>query len=277
MVCPTGTIGPRPVSKGSVRAILEVRDLHKRFGAVTAVRGITFEISSGEVLGVLGPNGAGKSTIVKIATGMLEPSRGAVFFRGERIDREPSVYKRNLGYVPEQPELYGFLTGWEYLEMVASLRRLDTRRAREKAAALVEGFGLTGSRDLPIASYSKGMRQRIVLISAFLHDPEVLVLDEPFSGLDVTSVLVLRRVIQRLAARGKAVLFSSPVLEQVEQVCSHMLVLKRGAAVASGAVADVHAEFSGLGLERGFLQLTEQLDADDVAETIVAAAVAPVR
>ena len=254
--------------------ILEARDLTKRYGALPAVRGISFSISPGEVLGILGPNGSGKSTIVKMVTGLLEPSRGAVFFSGERIDHAPAAYKRCLGYVPEQPDLYGFLTGWEYLDMVASLRRLPPRSFREKAAAMLEGFGLYASRDVPIASYSKGMRQRIVLISAFLHDPEVLVLDEPFSGLDVSSALVLRRVIQRLAARGKAILFSSPVLEQVDQLCSHLLVLKRGSVVAAGSMDAIRGEFAGLDLESGFMQLTEQLDADHIAETIVAATVA---
>jgi len=142
---------------------------------------------------------------------------------------------------------------------------------------MLEGFSLYAHRDAPIASYSKGMRQRIVLIAAFLHDPELLILDEPFSGLDVTSALVLRRVVQLLAERGKAIFFSSPVLEQVEKLCSHLVVLKRGEAVAAGPMEEIHAEFASIGLETRFLQLTEQLDADRVAQDIVAAAVAPAR
>lgn len=264
-----------PVSNSGVAPILEARDLNKRYGALTAVRGISFEIQAGQVLGVLGPNGAGKSTIVKMVTGLVEPSRGAVLFRGERVDRDAAAYKDHLGYVPEQPELYGFLSGWEYLDLVATLRGLDQRRFHEKAQAMLEGFRLDASKDVPIGSYSKGMRQRIVLIAAFLHDPDLLVLDEPFSGLDVTSALVLRRVIQMLAERGKAIFFSSPVLEQVDQLCTHLVVLKNGGAVASGTIGEIHAEFAGL--ETGFLQLTEQLDADRVAEDIVAAAVAPAR
>ena len=254
--------------------ILEARDLSKRYSALTAVRGVSFSICPGEILGVLGPNGAGKSTLVKMVTGLLEPSRGSVWFRGNRIDREPTAYKRSLGYVPEQPELYGFLTGWEYLEMVACLRALDPRTFRDKATAMLDGFSLYSSRDLLISSYSKGMRQRIVLISAFLHDPDLLVLDEPFSGLDVTSSLVLRRVIQLLAERGKAIFFSSPVLEQVDMLCSHLVVLKKGSVVAAGSKDAIHSEFAGLGLEKGFMQLTEQADADHVAENIVAATLA---
>ena len=257
--------------------ILEARGLTKRYGAVLAVRDVSLSIRAGEILGVLGPNGAGKSTIVKMVTGLLEPTQGAVLFRGERIGRELSGFKRRLGYVPEQPELYGFLTGWEYLDLVATLRRLDRRRFREKATAMLEGFTLYGARDTPIGSYSKGMRQRIVLIAALMHDPELLVLDEPLSGLDVTSALVMRRVIGMLAARGKAVFFSSPVLEQAEKLCSHLVVLKGGAVVASGSIQEVSAGFAGLGLEAGFMQLTEQVDADGIAQDIVSAAVAPAR
>jgi ABC-2 type transport system ATP-binding protein len=251
--------------------ILEAREIAKRYSAVMAVRDISFTIGRGEILGVLGPNGSGKSTIVKMVTGLLEPTRGAVYFKGERIGAELSTFKHSLGYVPEQPDLYGFLTGWEYLDLVATLRGLSRRQFREKASAMLEGLTLYGSRDAPIGSYSKGMRQRIVLISALMHDPELLVLDEPFSGLDVTSALVLRHVIARLAAEGKAVLFSSPVLEQVDRLCSHLVVLKRGSVVAAGSMEEMKADFAGLDLESGFMQLTEQVDADRIAQDIVSA------
>lgn len=255
--------------------VLEARDLAKRYGAVTAVREIAFSIRAGEVLGVLGPNGAGKSTIVKMITGMVDPTRGAVLFHGERIaGGRLSAFKHRIGYVPEQPDLYGFLTGWEYLDLVATLRGLDRRRFREKACTMLEGFTLYAHRDTPIASYSKGMRQRIVLIAALMHDPELLVLDEPFSGLDVTSALVVRRVVSMLAAQGKAVFFSSPVLEQVEKLCTHLVLLKKGLVVAAGTLDEVRDGFEGLGLEAGFMQLTEQVDAERMAQQILSAVVA---
>jgi ABC-2 type transport system ATP-binding protein len=256
-------------------AILEARELAKRYSALTAVRDVSFAIRPGEILGVLGPNGAGKSTIVKMVTGLLDPSRGAVLFKGERISQELSAFKHSLGYVPEQPDLYAFLTGWEYLDLVATLRGLNRRRFRDKAAAMLQSLTLYASRDAPIGSYSKGMRQRIVLISALMHDPELLVLDEPFSGLDVSSALVLRQVIARLAAEGKAILFSSPVLEQVDRLCSHLVVLKKGAVVGAGSMDQMHAGFAGLGLEAGFMQLTEQVDADRIAQDIVSAVRSP--
>jgi ABC-2 type transport system ATP-binding protein len=251
--------------------VLEARSLAKRYSAVTAVRDISFSIRSGEILGVLGPNGAGKSTIVKMITGLVDPTHGAVLFHGAPID---SRYKEHLGYVPEVPDLYGFLTGWEYLDMVATLRGLDRRRFTEKASAMLQGFTLYGARDGLISSYSKGMRQRIVLIAAMLHDPELLVVDEPFSGLDVTSAMVLRRVIARLAESGKAIFFSSPVLEQADRLCTHLTILRKGAVVASGSMDQLHAGFGGVGLEEGFMQLTEQVDADAIATNIVAAVAA---
>jgi ABC-2 type transport system ATP-binding protein len=255
--------------------VLQARGLAKRYGAVMAVRDIDFSIRAGQILGVLGPNGSGKSTIVRMVTGLLEPTFGGVLFHGERIDgSQLSGFKRHLGYVPEQPDLYGFLTGWEYLDLVATLRGLDRRRFAEKAGAMLDGFTLYPHRDTPIASYSKGMRQRIVLIAALMHDPELLVLDEPFSGLDLSSALVVRRVIALLAAKGKAIFFSSPVLEQVEKLCSHLVVLKKGSVVASGAIEEVSAGFAGLDLEAGFMQLTEQVDADRMAQNILSAVAA---
>jgi ABC-2 type transport system ATP-binding protein len=253
------------------QSILEARGLSKRYSALTAVKEIDLAIGAGEVLGVLGPNGSGKSTIVKMVTGLLEPSRGAVFFRGEPILQGLAEYKRHLGYVPEQPDLYGFLTGWEYLDLVATLRGLNARTFREKAAAMLQALTLYSNRDLPIGSYLKGMRQRIVLISALMHDPDLLVLDEPFSGLDVTSALVVRTVVAKLAQLGKAVFFSSPVLEQADKLCTHLLVLKKGTVVRSGSMEEMYAAFAGMSLEDGFMQLTEQVDADRIAGEFVAA------
>jgi ABC-2 type transport system ATP-binding protein len=259
---------------GEGAPLLEVRDLTKRYSAVMAVRNVSFGIRAGEILGVLGPNGAGKSTIVKAVTGLLDPTTGKVLFRGAPISESMTEYKRRMGYVPEQPDLYGFLTGWEYLELVATLRGIEGQRFREKASAMLEGLTLYPHRNSLIAGYSKGMRQRIVVIAALLDDPDLLVLDEPFSGLDVASVAVLRRVIALLAAAGKGVFFSSPVLEQVDQLCSHLALLKKGSVVAAGAMDEMRAGFGGLSLEAGFMQLTEQVDAERIAEEILAAVVA---
>jgi len=261
--------------------VLEARALAKRYGGFRAVRDVSFSIRAGELLGVVGPNGAGKSTIVRMLTGLTEPTSGSVLFRGEPVARNLETYKRSLGYVPEAPDLYGFLTGWEYLEMVATLRGLERHRFRAKAEAMLEGLTLFPHRHSPIAGYSKGMRQRIVVISALLDDPALLILDEPFSGLDVTSALVLRRLIGMLARAGRAILFSSPVLEQVDQLCTHLLLLRHGSVVAAGTIEEMRAGPAGsagdLSLETRVMRLTEQVDADEIAQHLLAAAMAPAR
>jgi ABC-2 type transport system ATP-binding protein len=260
----SGSVEPHPV--------LEARELTKRYSALTAVTNVSFQIAAGQVLGVLGPNGSGKSTIVKMVTGLVAPSSGSILFQGRGAFQDADRFKATLGYVPEQADLYGFLTGWEYLEFVATLRRMNRRTFAHRASAMLRAFMLYPSRDLPIATYSKGMRQRIAIIAALLHNPGLLVLDEPFSGLDVTSSLVLQRVIALSAEQGKAILFSSPVLEQMSKLCTHLVVLKRGSVAAAGSMSDIDAGFGRLGFEAGFLRLTEQVDSDEAAQTIVAAA-----
>jgi len=266
---------------GGAVPVLEARGLTKRYGGFRAVRDVSFSIRSGELLGVVGPNGAGKSTIVRMLAGLAEPTAGSIRFRGSPIGHDLGAYKRNLGYVPETPDLYGFLTGWEYLEMVATLRGLERHRFRRKAEAMLEGLSLFPHRHNPISGYSKGMRQRIVVISALLDNPALLILDEPFSGLDVTSALVLRRLIALLAAEGRAILFSSPVLEQLDQLCSHLLLLRRGEAVASGTMDEMRTgpggQATGLTLETRVMWLTEQVDAGEIAQNLLAAAMAPSR
>ena len=248
---------------------LQARGLTKRYASLPAVRQVSFDIHGGEILGYLGPNGSGKSTTVKMLVGMLEPSAGQVLFNGANISDTMMEYKRRLGYVPEQPELYYFLTGWEYLELVATLRKMDARRFQSKAAALLEALSLYPHRNSLIGSYSKGMRQRIVLISALIHDPDVLILDEPFSGLDTTSALIVRKVIELLAGEGKAIFFSSPVLEVMEKLCTHLVILREGAVVVSGSMEELRANFAQKGFEEAFLQLSEHVDADQIARNIV--------
>ncbi len=173
---------------------------------------------------------------MKMITGLIEPTTGKILFRGEPIDRDWTTYKQTLGYVPEEQHLYSHLTGGEHLEMVAQLRGLPAKTAAERIAGLLRLFGLAGERHVPISSYSKGMRQKTLLSAALMHNPELILLDEPFSGLDVGSGLVLRSLIEELAARGKVVLFSSHELETVERVCSRVVILHRGMIVADDSI-----------------------------------------
>ena len=248
---------------------LEVKELTKRYRAVTALDGVSFTASRGEVTGYLGPNGSGKSTTVKILTGLLSSSQGSVYWNGDRITDNLIEYKRVVGYVPEEPYLYSYLTGAEYLEMVGDLRGIPSAKLRHKMAEFLRLFSLYGDRFTPLSSYSKGMRQKILIAGALLHNPEIVILDEPFSGLDVSSAMVLRRLIQALAETGKVVLYSSHVLEVVEHVCARVVILHKGKVVANDTVDHLRELMSLPSLEEIFSQLAVEQDIDRVAAELV--------
>jgi ABC-2 type transport system ATP-binding protein len=249
--------------------MLEARGLSKFYGSVLAVEGVTFRLEPGQVLGYLGPNGSGKSTTVKMLTGLLQPTHGEVTRDGEDIHKDLVGYRKRLGYVPEEANLYPYLTGEEYLEMVGTLRGMTEDRRKMRIDALLELFALAAHRHVTLGSYSKGMRQRILLISALMDNPDVLILDEPMSGLDVTSSLVLKTLIQRLSARGKAIFFCSHVLEVVEKICSQLIILRKGQVIAYGRTGEVLQSIGQSTLEGTFLQLTEGRDVAQIANDIV--------
>ena len=248
--------------------MLEVRALTKRYPGVLALDGVSFAARAGEVTGYLGPNGSGKSTTVKMITGLLEPSAGEILYGGRPIHDHLVEYKRILGYVPEEPYLYPHLTGAEYLEMSGELRDLPGATLHAKIDALLELFSLTGDRHAPISSYSKGMRQKILICAAILHDPQLIILDEPFSGLDVQAAMVLRSLIRSLAASGKTVLFSSHVLEVVEKVCHRVVILHRGRVVANDPIDRLRDLMALPTLEDIFSQLVTVSDPDETARRI---------
>lgn len=253
--------------------MLEARRLGKRFHGVTAVAEIDFEVRAGEVVGYLGLNGSGKSTTVKMLTGLLEPSVGSVLFNGTDISTDPVAYRGRLGYVPEEPHLYTFQSPTEYLLLVGRLREIPSPELESKAGALLELLGLSHAADQDIGTFSKGMKQKVMLAAALLHDPDVLILDEPDSGLDVTATLVLRHLVGALARRGKAVLYSSHVLELVAKACARVVVLHRGRIVADDSVASLQSLMHSSSLEDVFARLALQVDpastASDIADVVV--------
>ncbi len=208
--------------------MLELRQVSKRFSGIPAVDDVSFCARPGEVTGYLGPNGSGKSTTMKMVTGLIEASAGHIFFEGKLIQDNLIAYKRRMGYVPEEPYLYTHLSAIEYLTMVAQLRDLPLKQTLARIEAMLKLFSLHDDRHASISGYSKGMRQKVLIIAALLHNPQLVLLDEPFSGLDVGSSLVLRSLIQELAARGKVVLFSSHELDTVERICSRVVILHHG-------------------------------------------------
>lgn len=248
--------------------MLELRGVSKKFSGITAVENVSFSARAGEITGYLGPNGSGKSTTMKMIAGLIEMTSGEILFEGERIERDPIAYKQRLGYVPEEPHLYTHLSGLEYLVMVGQLRDLPARQTAQCIDGLLRLFSLHGDRDAPISAYSKGMRQKVLLSAALLHNPDLLLLDEPFSGLDVGTALVLRSLIQELASRGKVVLFSSHELETVERVCSHVVILHRGKVVADDSIARLRALMAVPTLEDIFSQLAVEQDTAAISREI---------
>lgn len=253
--------------------MLEARSLTKCYSTVPALDNVSFTIRPGEVLGYLGPNGSGKSTTVKLLTGLIQPTSGIALFNGVDIQRDLPEYKRHLGYVPEEANLYPFLSGLEYLELVGRLRGLDANLVQKRAGKLLSILSLHPHRHLVISSYSKGMRQRILLISAILHNPDLLIFDEPLSGLDVTTAMIFRKMVQNMSVEGKTVFYCSHVLEVVEKVCSHVMILRKGKQLAYGAVGDLNRFQSMASLEETFSALVQETDAEQSAGEIVDAVV----
>jgi ABC-2 type transport system ATP-binding protein len=249
--------------------MLELRGVTKRYTGIPVVSDVTFTAAAGEVTGYLGPNGSGKSTTLKMITGLIEPSEGEILFNGVPIMRNRIAHKQRLGYVPEEPHLYPHLTGAEYLEMVGQLRGIPDKEVAQKTAGFLRLLGLTSDRDVPISSYSKGMRQKILLAAALLHNPDLVLLDEPFSGLDVNSALVLRGLIRELAARGKVVLFSSHELDTVERVSSRIVILHKGRVVANDSIEQLRALMSLPTLEGIFSQLAVEQNTEAVTQEMM--------
>jgi len=247
---------------------LELRSVSKRFPGVLAVDNVSFLAPAGEITGYLGPNGSGKSTTMKMIAGLIEIGSGEILFDGEPIRRDLVAHKQRMGYVPEEPYLYTHLSGLEYLIMVAQLRGLHAKHTAERIDGLLRLLSLHSDRHSPISAYSKGMRQKILLAGALLHDPELLLLDEPFSGLDVSSALILRSLVQELATRGKVILFSSHELETVERVCSRVVILHHGKVVADDSIEHLRVLRSASNLEDVFSQLAVEQDTAAVSREI---------
>jgi ABC-2 type transport system ATP-binding protein len=245
--------------------MLELRRVGKHFAGIPAVDDVSFIARSGEVTGYLGPNGSGKSTTMKMITALIERTYGHILFDGRPIEDDLIGYKRRMGYVPEEPYLYNHLSGAEYLTMVAQLRDLPARETSARIDGLLRLLSLFDDRHASISGYSKGMRQKVLIAAALMHNPDLVLLDEPFSGLDVGSALVLRSLIQELARRGKVVLFSSHELDTVERVCSHVVILHHGKIVADDSIAALRTMTELPTLEEIFSQLAVEQDTDSIA------------
>src|SRR5579884_3070851 len=248
--------------------MLELRHVCKRFSGIPAVDDVSFTARAGEITGYLGPNGSGKSTTMKMIAGIMDVTNGSILFENVRIHDDLIAWKQRQGYVPEEPHLYAHLSGLEYLIMVGQLRGLPEKATADRIDKLLQLLGLHGDRHAAISAYSKGMRQKVLVAAALLHDPALLLLDEPFSGLDVGTALVLRSLMQELAGRGKVILFSSHELETVERVCSHVVILHRGKVVADDSIERLRTLMALPTLEDIFAELAVEQDSAAISRDI---------
>ena len=248
--------------------MLQARGLTKRYGGLLAVDRVDFDLRPGEIVGYLGPNGSGKSTTVNMVVGLLEPTAGSLTLDGLRLSDDPIAYKRRIGYVPEEPHLYTHLTAAEYLTLVGRLRRIAAPVLEARVAALLRLFQLHDSRYQTMTAFSKGMRQRVLVAAALLHNPDLIVLDEPFSGLDVNAGLLFRALLRLLADEGRMIFFSTHRFDMVEQLCSRVVILSAGRIVAEHEVASLKGQGSP-SLEDVFVRSTGQDDFRPLAQQIL--------
>ena len=251
--------------------MLELQRVSKRYGAVTAVRDVSFSVRPCEVLGYLGPNGSGKSTTMKIVAGLMPPTRGHVVLDERDVQDHLLEYKAQVGYVPEEAHVYTYLTGPEYLRLTGRLRGIGERVLERKIDRFLKIFSLDSDYHAPLSAFSKGMRQKILLSAALLHNPRIIVLDEPVSGLDVSTALVLRAVVRSLAADGRIIVYSSHELETIEKISTRVIILRAGEVVADDSAARLRDLMHAPSLEDVFAQLAVEHDLNLTSDAILEA------
>jgi ABC-2 type transport system ATP-binding protein len=249
--------------------IIAVTDVSKSFGPIVAVDDLSLTVEPGEIFALLGPNGAGKSTTIKMILGMVRPDRGTISFDGNGITPSDNSYKARIGYMPETCALYENLTGREYLSLICELRHLPVSASREKADKLLYMLELSDEADQMIREYSKGMKQKILMISAMIHNPDVLILDEPFSGLDANASATFKEILREQARQGKAVIFCSHVLEVVERLVDRLIIIKKGRGLVTGRPEEIMQNAERDTLEQVFNELTGFRSAGAVASDIM--------
>ncbi|MCR8848853.1 ABC transporter ATP-binding protein [Rossellomorea sp. SC111] len=249
--------------------ILSIRDLQKKFGSKEVLKGVQLDVYKGQIIGYIGPNGAGKSTTVKIILGLEEGYSGQVTLFGEDISDSSLEYKKRIGYVPEMADLYDNLTAEEYLTFMGELYGMEPKKAGEKAERLIGLFGLSEVYESRIASYSKGMKQKILIISSLLHNPDVLFLDEPINGLDANSVMIFKELLAQLASQGKTIFYSSHIMDVVEKISNRIVLLHNGQIVADGSFEELKNQNMEGSLEEIFNQLTGFNEHKETAAEIV--------
>lgn len=255
----------------SILPLIRIVDLKKSYGTKEILKGINLDIFPGQVIGYIGPNGAGKSTTVKILTGLIEDFTGTVEINGINIQEDPLAVKALLGYVPENAELYEVLTPIEYLDFVGKLYGMENNIILERSLKLLTAFGLESNANNRMDTFSKGMRQKVLLISGIIHNPQIIVLDEPLSGLDANAVIFVKELISLLAKEGKTIFYCSHMMDVVEKVSDRILLINQGSIIADGTIEELKTE-ANESLEHIFAKLTNSgsntLDVSNVIRAI---------
>ena len=245
--------------------------LTKHYADKAAICDLDLNVEPGEIFGFLGPNGAGKTTTVKILTGLVRAGSGRAIVAGFDIETHPIEVKKRIGYVPETPALYDSLTAEDFLTVIGALYHLEPSASKARRRDLLELFGLTDARNQRLKEFSKGMRQKVIIAAALIHRPDVLILDEPFDGLDANTALVMKDLLRKLAAQGKTILFSSHILEVVERVCTRICIIDRGRKIVEGTTAEILRATALTTLDDAFAKLTGVRDAATVSTAFIAA------
>lgn len=249
--------------------LIETQNLSKRFGEKVAVEDVSFSVYPGEIFGFLGPNGAGKTTTIKMIVGLLQPTAGSVQVGGYDVQSQPLQAKAITGYIPDEPNLYAKLSAWELLRFVGDLYGLDKARVARRSEELLRLFDLHEAAEDTIDSYSHGMRQKTAIAVGLLHDPRVLVLDEPTVGLDPKSARLIKDILRQIADRGAAVFLSTHILEIAERMCDRIGIIDKGSLIAVGTMEELrNAGEAGRSLEDIFLELTGGAEYAAIAEVL---------
>ncbi len=249
--------------------IISIKDLFKSYWRKDVLKGISFDIYPGQVIGYIGPNGAGKSTTVKILCGLITDYTGTVTIKGMDLKTDSLKIKSLFGYVPETAELYDVLTPIEYLSLVGDLYSLPQETTQNKIENLIGAFGLSANLHDRMDSFSKGMKQKVLIASALIHNPEIIILDEPLSGLDANSVIMLKELISRLSKEGKTIFYCSHMMDIVERVSDRIILIDDGKVIADGSFAELKEQSGNTSLEQIFTKLTDRSPLDDKTDRIM--------